>query len=121
MRLSQTFEIEGYKKKFEVRELTVKEIIDLSKDEAIDKLSVDSLKELFSTRLLPLCSNIEMDELLQMAPSEIAEIWKNFEEVNKVFFEVARKAGVGQTLGEIKKAITADFLSFAATSSKPVT
>jgi predicted RNase H-like nuclease (RuvC/YqgF family) len=121
MRLKKTFDIEGHKKKFEVNELTVKEIIDLSKDKAIDKLSVDALKELFQTRLLPLCSNIELDDLIEMAPSELKIIWDNFEEVNKTFFELARNAGIGQTLGELKKAIIADFSSLAVPLSKQAT
>jgi hypothetical protein len=121
MRLKKTFEIEGYAKKFEVKELTVKEIIDLSKDKAVDNLTVESLKELFQTRLLPLCSNIELDDLLEMAPSELMTIWQNFEEVNKTFFELARNAGVGETLAELKKAIIADFSSFAVPLSKQAT
>jgi predicted RNase H-like nuclease (RuvC/YqgF family) len=121
MRLKNTFKIEGYEKEFEVKELTVKEIIDLSKDKAIDNLSIDALKELFQTRLLPLCSNLELDELIEMTPSEIKIIWDNFEKVNEAFFHLARKAGIGETLGELKAAIIADFSNFAVPLSKQAT
>lgn len=116
MRKTETFKIEGYEKQFTVNELTVKEIISLTNSDLLgggDK-SISSLKENFETRLLPICSNIEMSDLENMAPSEIMAIWEKFKQVNSDFFAVARKAGADKILTKLKEALIADFSSYVA-------
>jgi hypothetical protein len=121
-RKTKSFKIEGYDKQFKVKELTVREIISLIQDEALDgELSLDDFKEYFSEQL-PKFSNIEsLESLMDMAPSEIKQIWDKFSEVNAVFFDVARKAGLDNMLGKLRQAILADFLNWLAPSSKPDT
>ncbi len=119
MRKTETFKIEGYEKSFTVKELTVKEIISLTSSDLLGgDASIASLKENFETRLLPICSNIEMSDLAEMAPSEIVHIWDKFKSVNSDFFEIARKAGLDSILTKLKEALIADFSSYVADSSK---
>ncbi len=118
MRKTKTFKIEGYEKSFTVNELTVKQIISLTSEEMLSDVSIARLKENFETRLLPICSNIEMSDFAEMAPSEIKQIWENFKEVNSDFFEIARKAGLDSILTKLKEALIADFSNFVADSSK---
>ncbi len=122
MRKTNTFEIEGYDKSFKVKELTIKEIISLMQEENLgggdgDSLNLAKLKENFETRLLPLCSNIKMSDLEDMAPSELKLIWEKFKEVNSDFFEVARNAGAEKILARLKEALIADFSSYVVDSS----
>jgi len=119
MRKTKSFKIKGYDKQYEVKEMTVREIIDLIQDKALDgDLTLDGFKEYFSDQL-PKFTNIkDLDEIIDMAPSELTEIWENFSEANSVFFAVARKAGLEQILGKLKAAIIADFLSWLVPLSK---
>lgn len=118
MRKAKTFKIEGYDDSFEVKELTVKEIISLIQEDVLGDASVEALKTLFSDRLLPLCTNVTLKDLMEMAPSEIVTIWDHFCEVNSAFFDVARKTGLQSAAEDFKKAITADFTKLLVNSSK---
>ena len=106
-RKSTTFQIEGYDKQFVVNELTIRQVIDLAKRDFQDT-SIVGLKSQFES-FLPLASNVTLNELYEMTPSEIKLIWGKFKEVNSAFFEIAQQIGVEDLLGELKKAITADF------------
>jgi predicted nucleic acid-binding OB-fold protein len=121
MRKTNTFEIEGYEKSFTVNELTIKEIISLMQEDTLggkgDNLDLAKLKENFETRLLPLCSNIKMSDLEDMAPSELKLVWEKFKEVNSDFFVIARKAGADKILARLKEALIADFSSYVVDSS----
>lgn len=123
MRKTNTFEIEGYEKKFMVKELTIKEIMSLMNEGLLDGdqkstgMEIAKLKETFETRLLPLCSNIEMSDLSEMAPSELKLLWEKFKDVNSDFFVIARKAGAEKILAQLKEAIIADFSSYVVDSS----
>lgn len=117
-RKTNTFKIEGYKKQFEVYELTVKQIIGLIQDKALEgNLSLDDFREYFD-RVLPKLSNVTIDELLEMVPSDIKLLWEEFSTTNETFFEVARKSGLESLVGQLKKAIIADFSKWLAGSSK---
>ena len=121
MRITKTFEIEGYKKTFMVRELKVKEIISLMSGDLLEDTSVEGLKKNFSEVLLPMCSNIEMSDLEEMTPSELETVWKEFKEANKSFFDMARKMGLEEMMEKIKQGMIEDFGKVAAPSLKQVT
>jgi hypothetical protein len=119
MRLQKTFEIEGYDRKFTVKELTVKEIISLMSGDLGDlSLNLEEFKEAFGENFLPLCTDITLDDLIDMAPSEIKICWEKFREVNATFFEVARTSGMDGLLQQIRDAIIADFSKWLVPSSK---
>ena len=117
MRKTITFKIEGYDKSFIVKELSVNEIIGLMQDEGIQGQDLNSLKSVFTERLLPLCVNIEMSELTEMVPSEIMVLWDHFKEMNKDFFGMAQKLGLADVVKDLKKAAIKDFLKLLAVSS----
>lgn len=118
MRKTITFKIEGYDKSFIVNELSVKEIISLMQDEGIQGQDLNSLKSVFTEKLLPLCVNVEIDELIGMVPSEIMIMWEHFKDMNKDFFDVAQKLGLADLVADLKKAAISDFLKLLAASSK---
>jgi len=117
MRKLKSFKIEGNEKQFEVRELTVREIIELVQggpEGEGGKSIMDSLKD----SLLPICSNITIDELYDMAPSEIEVIFEKFKEVNRSFFDVARRAGLGTMVESYIKEATSKFSALPASLLK---
>lgn len=118
MRITKTFEIEGYDQTFHVYELKVKQIISLISGDYLDDMSVDGLKKNFSEVFLPMCSNITMEVIEDMAPSELEFIWSKFREANKSFFALAQKMGLEELMEQIKQAIIADFGKIAAPSLK---
>ena len=120
MRLTKTFEIKGYDKSFMVNELKVKEILGLMSDDNLQELTLATMEKQFSKVLLPLCSNVTMEELKEMAPSEIMTIWENFKEVNNSFFALARQMGLQSVIDNLKVAVIEDFGKLVVDSSKQV-
>lgn len=115
-RKSTTFQIEGYEKSFTVNELTVKQIIELLRQDFGDT-SLDGLKKQFET-FLPVASNVTLSDLYEMSPSDIKVIWDKFKEINNTFFDLSQQAGLGDLLGKMKEAITADFGKLLVSSLK---
>lgn len=107
MRKSKSFKIEGHDKQFEIKELTAREIISIFQGDASssEEASGKSIADSFKDDLLPKCSNIVHDDLLDLTPSEIEFVYDQFKEVNKSFFDVARKAGMGRVIEEMIKGI----------------
>lgn len=118
MRKTITFKIEGYDKSFIINELSVKEIISLIQDEGITGQDLDSLRSVFKDRLLPLCINADLDELVEMTPSEIMQMWDRFKEMNKSFFGMAQTLGLTKVVEDLKNAAIADFSKVLVLSSK---
>ena len=114
-RKTATFKIEGYEESFELRELTVKEIIGLMQSDL--DTSLDGFKQLLD-KFLPLCSNIKPNDLYSMTPSELEDIWNKFKEINSVFLRVSQQMGIEQMLGDLKEAVIRDFSNLLADSLK---
>lgn len=121
MRKIKKFKIEPYDKQFEVRELTVREILEFVNEDSLKDLSIPKLREIFEGALLAKSTNIEYKELLDMAPSEIETIWNNFKEVNSPFLSTLKKAGLETLLETIRSAMIEDFLKLLANSSSQAT
>ena len=117
-RKTTTFNIDGYEKSFTVNELTVKEIIGLMQEDESEDVSLEGFRDKLSKSVLPKCTNVTMDELIEMVPSDIKIIWDKFNEVNSVFFDVAHKMGLQSMLDELKAAIIADFSRLLVSSLK---
>ena len=121
MRKTKTLEISGIEKPVVVYELKVKQIISLIQGDPLGDLSIEGLKEQLDTKILPMCSSISLDQLLEMAPSEAEEVWNAFKEVNSTFFEMARRAGLQEILTSsiesLKKAMLVDFSKLHVGSS----
>jgi hypothetical protein len=118
MRKTHSFKIEGYDQSFTVYELTIRQIIDLMQDEKIsENLSLNAFKEFFGDTILPAVSNVSINDLLDMAPSDIKIIWDKFQEANSVFFGAARQLGLEEVLNNLRRAITEDFSKLLVPSS----
>ncbi len=90
MRKSTTHKLD--KKKITIYELRVKDIRQLmeSGDEINALSDIDSL--------LPMATDLKLEDFEELAPSEIKELWKKFKEVNADFFDLARKMGLEKLL-----------------------
>jgi hypothetical protein len=110
MRKSKAFTIEGVEKTFEVRELTTRQIIEFISDDSLTNLGLANMKVILNEKLLPLCTNATWNDLIDLAPSEIEQIWNKFQEVNSTFFVVARAAGLTTVMEEFKRSVMKDFL-----------
>jgi hypothetical protein len=105
------------KKEITVKELTVREILEIAELKNVRKgadLSLAMFKKEFSNYLPRAVEGIKVDDLLDMAPSELKQIYDKFKEVNATFFDVARSVGLGELLDQIKTAIQRDFLKLLA-------
>ncbi len=117
-----TFKIEGYEQPFTVKELTPRQIIAIFQMEGLTDHSIVGLKDHFFKSVLPLAMpGVSADSLLDMLPSDLALIWAKFQEVNKAFFELASRAGVGKIVEQIKAAALSDYFSLLAASSRLAT
>jgi len=124
MRKSTEFNVEGKEKKFEIREFTIGELLTLldsagsgSGEDGKQDDSIESFAELFNEKFLPLVSNITMEDLLGMTPSEIEYIWEKFQKVNKSFFRMARTMNLNSIANQMRDAIIEDFGKWLASSS----
>lgn len=118
MRITKTFEIEGYDESFTVNELRIKEILSLMSSESLEDISLEGMKSKFSDVFLPMCTNIKMEQIEEMTPSEVLVIWEKFREVNKSFFDMAQKMGLNSVIEKLKSAVIEDFGKLAVISSK---
>lgn len=104
-----------------VKELTVRDIINLANDKALlgagskdDGFELVALREQADKYLPQFIEGATMDELLDMKPSQLKEIYNEFMEVNSTFFAVARSVGLHQILEQLKLALQKDFLKLLA-------
>jgi len=116
MRLTKTFEIEGNDKSFIIKELKVKQIIRLMSEDNLNT-DLEVMKQNLTNIFLPMCSNIKFEDLEDLAPSELLEIWEYFKEVNKSFFDLAQKMGLEKILNQILEGIQKDFSNLLVNSS----
>jgi hypothetical protein len=126
MRLKKTVEIDD--QKYVVRELTIRQIIDLfndlkEPDESSPNTQLGDLGFLKNEadKLLNLAFEGEkysFDDFIEFAPSEVKELYDAFKEVNSVFFHIAREVGLEQLLTELKTVIKRDFSELLAGLSK---
>lgn len=112
-----TFELPGRDKKYTAKELTVKQIRSLFElnqwPEADD---VDAIIQHFGGILLPITTNVDIEELDDLLPSELKIIWEKIHEANAVFFGTLNAAGLKELLAKFRDAILTDFLSSFASS-----
>ncbi len=119
MRKTKTIKIDG--KEITVKELKIKTIFKLWDNFFTKDMSLASFREMFGDLLPVMAPELKMDDLEDMAPSEIRFLWDTFREVNADFFAVVRLEGAGQVLAELKKALLSDFANLFAGLLNPVT
>jgi hypothetical protein len=101
-------------KEITVRELRVKDLIELLDRTGADPNNANLLEALRT--FLPKCSDLTVDDLTGMAPSEIKQVYDAFKEVNEVFFETARGLGLGNVVADLKNSIRKEFSAAFADS-----
>ncbi len=113
MRKRETIKIDY--REVTVMELTVQDIMELFQaDKEADFL------ELVNT-WLPRTTDLTLEEMKTMAPSELEQVFNTWKEVNSAFFRMARAAGLGQILTELQEAMKQDFVRLFFASLKPGT
>jgi hypothetical protein len=88
---------------YELRVFEIKKIVKkaLSAEGGIDQVANDMAE------LLPMATDLPIDEIEQMAPSELKKIWEAFREVNQAFFDSWRglkDLGLLQAMGALRQA-----------------
>lgn len=102
-----------------VNELSVKDLLSLFDESDPEKGIEGFLGQV--DEFLPRATDAKLDELKQMAPSELKLLYDAFKEVNAVFFDVARFLGLGSLLTQIKSSLVKDFGGLFAGLLKPGT
>lgn len=122
MRGQLTFDLPGRDKKYIAKELTVSQIRSLFElDQWPEDDSLDGLIQHFGGVLLPLTTNITVEELNEFLPSELKLIYEKVREANAVFFDTLGTAGAGELLNKFKSALLTDCLSSFVTSLSAAT
>jgi len=115
MRGQKTCEIDG--KQIVVKELTIKQIKSLFDFADVpNEASANALLDHFGGKILPLCTNLTMDDLEELRPSDAAEIWEAVREVNATFFGIAKLAGLKEIAVQLRNSLIADCLNSVASS-----
>jgi hypothetical protein len=88
---------------YELRVFEIKKIVKkaLSAEGGIDEVANDLAE------LLPMATDLPIDEIEQMAPSELKQIWEAFREANASFFDSWRglkDMGLLQAMGALRRA-----------------
>jgi hypothetical protein len=101
------------------KEITVKElrVVDILEIFSGAEGAPDSMAHI--EKYIPRCfEGVKIDDLKEMAPSEIKELFEVFKEVNAVFFDLALEMGLAGVIEEIKKMIQMEFSGTLAGLSK---
>lgn len=116
MRKSKEIEIAG--RKLEVRKLRVRDILRL-----LDQTPGRDLEDLRlqADQLLQDSAGLKSDDLLDLYPGEVKELWNAVREVNSDFFDLAGSAGLGEIMAGLRTAFVKDLSRALAGSSKPAT
>lgn len=108
-------------KEITIKEMTIKEIMGIVTDfTEMETTGIEDFKQQIN-KILPMVSDISLEEILKLAPSEAKEIYDIVREVNAVFFDMAEKIGLQKILGNLKNSIVSDFSSLVVDSLKPAT
>lgn len=114
------------KKTFTVNELTISDILTLSQnnkffggsdvDEKVDEKKVEQsflteVQDIFKDtgRIMELSCDFEMEDLKELAPSDVEKVFDGWKEVNETFLNLLEKMGVLQALKQIVEKGLGDF------------
>ena len=126
MRIRKPIKIDD--REYVIRELTVREIINLFQEATENASKVDGEADntgldFFrneAERLINLAfeGTHKPEDFIDMAPSELDSIYQKFREVNEVFFRIALSVGIEKILDELREVILSDFSALLVGSSK---
>jgi hypothetical protein len=99
MRKTKTIKIDD--REITIRELKVKDIRKI-----INQAETDDFQRQIE-ELLPLATDLALEDMNDMAPSELKLLWEAFREVNSDFLALAGRLGISQALrGFLQKHLT---------------
>ena len=128
MRQEKTIAIDtpGGRREVTVYEVRPRDVIDALRPSARDE-GGDPVAGLLGLAgsLAPMCTDLELEALLDLYPSEIEAVWQAFRGVNDAFFRGARGLGLDTVLGEalraLRRSIERDLSGFVRASLPPGT
>lgn len=108
MRKHEVIEIDG--RKITVSELKVKDLLSLIRGED-GRLGAVTVTDVIrkATEVLPLAVDCPLEELQELAPSELEAVWEAFRRVNAVFFALAGTFGVKGVLEDLRNSAARTF------------
>lgn len=112
MRKSKTIKIDD--KEIVVKELRVKDVLDIF--DAIGQEGIGDLSNQIEIFLPKITSGLSVEDLKNMAPSEIMQVVNVAKEVNSDFLSLARQLGLDKIMKEFKEAAVKDFSGLLAGS-----
>lgn len=118
-------EIKIGEKKVTVKELTVRQIIEISRnfsntkpeDNQDDATTLANIVNSMKENMELAVEGITLEELMDCSPSDIDQIYKTFKEVNKTFLSMAERMGILSILKQMLDAMRKDFFAFHASLS----
>lgn len=123
MRKHEVIEIDG--RKITVSELKVKDLLSIIRGED-GRLGAVTVTDVIrkATEVLPLAVDCPVEELQELAPSELEAVWEAFRRVNAVFFGLAGTFGVKGVLEDLRNSAmrtfsTLYFSSLSAATDRP--
>jgi hypothetical protein len=123
MTIRKTLTVKANDEDFLVKELTVEEIIGFLDQSAPsteappgDQDMVTGLMGQVDDILALTIPGLKAESLKTWAPSELAKLYDGFQEVNRVFFDIAQRLGLNNLLKEVEQAIAKDFSALFANS-----
>jgi len=129
MRRREVVEIDN--RKYEIQELTVKDIIELTENSqflntlkggaeeqkpSVEMNDLQILREEF-TAIMERCCDFTVEDVQKhnLAPSDIRKLYDKWVEVNSDFLAVLKAVGIAELFVEIKNALLTNFLRMLAT------
>ena len=116
MRKSKTIKIDD--KEIIVKELRVKDVLEIF--DLVGQEGLGDLANQIETFLPKITSDLSVEDLKKMAPSEIMQIVSAAKEVNSDFLSIASRLGLDRLMKEFKEAVVKDFSGLLAGSLERV-
>jgi hypothetical protein len=127
MRKTKRFQIDN--REITVKELLVKEIISLGQELVGEKdengktvggldPTVAGFTDFLERHLTLAVEGIGVQDLTEMAPSDLGLIFDEFKKVNNTFFELAQHLGANKMLSDLGKLMQTEFSNLLADLSK---
>lgn len=110
-------EVDG--KEITVRELKVKELVWIYKqvEKGLDLKTMKKAGQQFIDKAFP---GMKLEEVYEMAPSDIEEVWEVFRELNAPFFKAAKAFGLEGMLKALQNQLQLNYWKAVSESARKV-
>ena len=104
-------------KEITIKEMRVRDILNMFQNPDKDFTSMISFINKGNIIVEKCIVGITFEELQDLAPSELKELYEAFKEVNETFFDLLGSLGVMDILGNLKSQFTQDLMKVSANAS----